>query len=86
LIDEVGTAVWKSRPCQRGHCIDDEGQIVFVRPQSLFSLFAIINIGASAVPSHDFARFVAERLGANEKPAIHAIMAAKTRLDLVWFS
>src|SRR5262249_42869160 len=43
---------------------------------------SIVNIGACAIPPHDLAGLVTERLGANEKPAIHAIMAAKTRLDL----
>jgi hypothetical protein len=49
-------------------------------------MFSIINISAGAVPSQDPASLVAERLGANKEPPINAIMAAKTRLNLIRFS
>jgi hypothetical protein len=35
---------------------------------------------------HDRPGFVGGTAGTNEKPAIHAIMAAKPRLDLAWFT
>src|SRR5262245_49293555 len=93
-IDQINAAVTSAghvldKPAQR---VEDIGkrtarrhhleQPLLPHEQSLCP-FSIINIGACAVPPHDLARFVTERLGANEKPAIHAIMAAKTRLDLV---
>src|SRR5262249_32115312 len=71
LIEEVAVAVRTSSPCRRGNRIDNAGKITLACPHSLFSLFAIINISACAVPPHDLAGFVAERLGANEKPAIN---------------
>jgi hypothetical protein len=56
-------------------------------PKELFlGMFAIINVGAGAVPPHDLARPVAEWLGANKEPSISAIMAAKTRLNLIGLS
>src|SRR5215471_12320838 len=45
--------------------------------------FSIVNIGASAIPPYDLPRVVAERLGANEKPAIKAIATSEARLGLV---
>src|SRR5262245_33680185 len=56
--------------CRDG--IDHYRQITFVRLQSLFGLFAIVNIRAGAVPPHDLTGFVAERLGANKEPPINA--------------
>src|SRR5262249_12623621 len=49
-------------------------------------LFSILDIGAGAVPPHDVAGFVAERLGANKEPPVNAVMAAKSRLNLIGFS
>src|ERR1051326_1776996 len=58
----------------------------FTATQLLLGMFSIINISAGAVPSQDPASLVAERLGANKEPPINAIMAAKTRLNLIRFS
>src|SRR5262245_39846675 len=86
LIKEVAVSVPTSSPCCRGNRIDNGGKIALACPQSLFSLFAVLDICACTVPFDDLARFVAERLGTNEKPAINPIMATKTRLDLIWFT
>src|SRR5215813_665816 len=52
----------------------------------VFSLLAIINVGACTVPPDDLAGFIAKWLGANEKPAVGSVMPAKTSLYFACFS
>src|ERR1700749_2957935 len=85
-IDVQHGAVGTQDMDEGGNGIDDLTKVTLARPQSIFGLFAIINIGAGAVPSHDLAGLVAEGLGANKEPMINAIMSAKSRLNLIGFS
>src|ERR1043166_185132 len=60
-------------------------QPLLFREQRL-SPFAIVNVGTGAVPPDDPAGFVAKWPGADEKPAIDAVMPPQARLDLVRLS
>src|SRR5262249_41474654 len=86
LIEEVAVTV---RPTGPGRCwdrIDDRSKVTLACSPRLLRLFSVLDIGAGAVPPHDLARLVAKRLGTNQEPTISAIMAAKTRLNLIGFS
>src|SRR5882672_7813053 len=69
-----------------GKEIHELAKIPLILPKLFFRLPAVLYIRAGSVPPDKFAAFVAERLDANKKPPIDAIVAAKTRLDLARFS
>ena len=49
----------------------------------VFGAFGVVNIGAGAKPFQNFAVFIAQRLGAAQKPAVNAVVSAKTVFDFV---
>src|SRR4029077_14308773 len=59
-------------------------KLPLILPQLFFCLLAVFYIRAGSVPPDKFSAFVAERLNANKKPPIDAIVATKTRLNLAW--
>src|SRR5215472_8694128 len=59
-------------------------QLPLALPVSVFSLLAILNIGACAVPADDLAGFIPEWLSSDEKPPVNSVMTAKTSLDFIW--
>src|SRR5207244_1849615 len=62
--------------------IDDPSQFLFVLPESLFRLLQVVNVGIRAIPCDDMAQRIAQRLGAEEEPAIGAVATSPSGFDL----
>src|SRR6185295_9609546 len=86
LIYEVTIAIRARSPSCCRDRIDDGSKVTLACSPCHLRLLSVLDIRAGTVPAHDLASIVAEGLSANEKPPVNAIMAAKTRLDFVWFS
>src|SRR4029077_20742304 len=52
--------------------------------ESLFSLFAIVDIGSRHIPSHNASLFISERVVAEKEPQILAVLSQQTSFGLVW--
>src|SRR5262249_36981235 len=51
----------------------------FARTQRFLSTLAILNVYTGSVPFEDVARFIPERIGANQEPSIGTIETANSR-------
>jgi len=67
--------------CRNG--VDDQTQIALARLQSLFSLFAIVDVCKQKIPGGYRTFYVAHWETANLEPSVNAIRAAATVLNIV---
>src|SRR5262249_41064972 len=58
------------------------GEEVLAAPQSVLGPLQVVDVGAGAVPADDAPGLVAPRAGAEQEPAIGAVVAARRSLDL----
>src|SRR5215472_3305957 len=62
------------------------GETVVGPPELVFSSFTVLDIDIDSIPLDDFPRFVSQRVGAKQEPAIGAVETAKARFDLSGFA
>src|SRR5262249_54002943 len=66
--------------------VDDLPPGEFLGTQGFLPSLAILDVDIRSVPFDDFPRFVPQRAGAKQEPAICAVEAAKARFDFSGFS
>src|SRR6516164_6403422 len=69
-----------------GNGADHQAQIALARLQSLFRLFAIIDVRGKCIPVENSSLDVAHRNHADLKPAVYAIEPTEVMLDIKWLA
>src|SRR5215472_2221598 len=69
-----------------GNGVDHQAQIALARLQSVFRLFAIIDVRGKCIPVENASLDLAYRNHADLKPAVYAIEPTEAMLDIKWLA
>src|SRR5690348_1128300 len=61
-------------------------QVRFTAPEGLLRQFSVLDVEIDSVPLDDVPRFVSQRVGTKQEPAICAVKTTKACFSLSWFS
>src|ERR1700674_159884 len=75
-VDKLGLACRTQGADVPWNSIDDEAQSLLIRTEGLLGAFPLFKIGVRSVPLSDLSRFVPQRAGTKEEPAVFAVETA----------
>src|SRR5215469_9798514 len=77
-IEHLGCAIRRKAGKKAWHVVQERARIKFSRLQSLFRLLAVLDVERGHIPSIDSSLLIKQRLVAEQKPAISAVLAQHT--------